>query len=46
MIEFDEYGATMWVPQSHIHDDSDVSKKGDVGEIVISRWLANQKDLL
>ncbi len=35
-----------WIPRSQIDDDSEVYKKGDTGECVISDWLAEQKGLL
>ena len=34
---------TAWVPQSQIHDDSDVWKEGDSGALVVTRWIAEQK---
>lgn len=34
----------VWVPKSHIHDDSEVFAEGDEGDLVVSRWIAEQKD--
>jgi len=36
----------MWIPQTQIHDDSEVYREGDVGKLVITRWIAEQKDLV
>lgn len=38
-------GDEVWIPQSHIHDDSEVYEQGGEGRLVISRWLAEQKGL-
>lgn len=39
-------GAEHWIPQSHVHDDSEVYAEGDEGTLVISEWIAKQKGLL
>jgi len=33
-------GVERWVPQSLIHDDSEVYRKGDEGKLVIAAWFA------
>ena len=33
----------LWVPQSQIHDDSEVWQEGDSGTLVVTRWIAEQK---
>lgn len=42
LIEGEEH----WIPKSHIHDDSEVWRKGQRGELFISEWLALQKGLI
>lgn len=37
-IEGDEY----WIPKSQIHDDSEVWKKGQEGDLVIHYWYARK----
>ena len=32
-----------WIPQSQIHDDSEVWRAGDTGRLVLTRWIARQK---
>jgi hypothetical protein len=32
-----------WVPQSQVHDDSEVWKAGDEGELVLTKWIVEQK---
>jgi hypothetical protein len=32
-----------WIPQSQIHDDSEVWRAGDTGQLVLTRWIAEQK---
>lgn len=43
LVEVD--GENIWIPQSHIDDDSEVSKDGDEGTLVISEWIAKRKGL-
>ena len=33
----------LWVPQDHIHQDSEVYRKGDEGTLIISDWIAEKK---
>lgn len=39
-------GKPIWIPQSHIHDDSEVYKEGTSGTLVISEWIATEKGLV
>lgn len=43
LVEVD--GDEVWIPQSQIDDDSEVSKEGDEGKLVISQWFANKEGL-
>lgn len=38
----------LWIPQSQVHADSEVYNDGpnDSGKLVITHWIAEQKDLL
>lgn len=36
----------LWIPQSQIEDDSEVWKEGDEGDLVVTEWIAEKKDLL
>lgn len=38
-------GEEVWVPQSQIHDDSEVYEVGGEGKLVITRWFADQRGL-
>ncbi len=38
-----EEGRILWVPQSVVHDDSEVYSKGDQGELVVELWWAEQR---
>lgn len=35
-----------WIPQSQVHDDSEVWRTGDRGQLVLTRWIAEQKGLV
>jgi len=39
-------GEEMWIPHSQIHVDSEVFEKGGSGKLVITRWIAEQKELV
>lgn len=39
-------GEEHWIPRSQIDDDSEVYEKGHEGTLVITEWLAIQKDLI
>lgn len=34
-----------WIAKSQIHDDSEVYEKGTEGKLVISEWLAKEKNI-
>ena len=38
-------GKDHWFPKSQIEDDTEVAKKGDKGKLVISDWIAKEKNL-
>jgi hypothetical protein len=38
-----EDGKETWVPQSQVHDDSEVWKEGHSGKLVVESWFAEQK---
>jgi len=38
--DFDE--TPFWVPKSVLHDDSEVWKKGDEGDLVVKHWWAEK----
>jgi len=35
-----------WIPKSVVHEDSEVSREGDSGTIVIMRWFAEKEGLV
>jgi len=38
-------GDEVWLPLSQVSDDSEVYCKGDEGTLIISAWIASQKNL-
>ena len=38
-------GGDVWVPKSQIHDDSEVWKTGQTGDLVVSRWYAERNGI-
>jgi len=43
--DFDVTAEGRWVPKSVIHDDSEVFKKGDKGQVVLKTWWAEKEGL-
>lgn len=39
-------GKEVWIPKSQIDDSSEVKEDGDEGTLVVSEWIAEQKDLI
>lgn len=39
-------GEEHWIPQSQVHDDSEIWKPGDEGKLVITEWIALEKGLV
>lgn len=44
LVEID--GSEYWIPFSQIDEDSEVYRKGDIGELVITQWIAEQNELI
>lgn len=40
-----EDGAGMWIPQSVVHDDSEVYEVGQEGDVIVKRWWAEERGL-
>ena len=40
------YGEQIWLPKSQMHQDSDDLAEGEIGTIIISKWIARQKELI
>jgi hypothetical protein len=38
-------GKEYWIPQSQVHEDSEVWHQGDEGTLVLTAWIAKQKGL-
>ncbi len=38
-------GEEKWIPKSVLHDDSEVTEKGDEGTLVVHQWFADKEDL-
>lgn len=41
----DHGGWEQWVPKSQIHDDSEVYKKGQEGDLIVKSWWAEQNGI-
>ena len=36
----------MWVPKSQIHDDSEIWKLNDTGDLLVNMWFAEKEGLI
>lgn len=36
-------GREVWIPQSQVHDDSEVFQKNQEGTLVVTAWFARQE---
>lgn len=43
-VRFDD-GREEWCPQSQVHEDSEVWKRGDTGTLVVTEWWATRAGL-
>jgi hypothetical protein len=46
LVEMPGKRQPMWIPQSQVHEDSEVWKEGDTGRLVVSMWFAEQRGWL
>jgi hypothetical protein len=44
LVEFVRGGEDRWIPQSVIHADSEVAKKGQAGKLIVLEWWAEKND--
>jgi len=42
----DSWDKPVWIAQSQIGEDSEVYRKGDVGILVVRKWLAVKENLI
>ena len=41
-----ETGEDIWIPKSLVHDDSEVWKEGQEGDVVVAEWWAEKEKLV
>jgi len=39
----EDLGYEVWIPQSQVHEDSEVYALGDEGDIIVSEWFARER---
>lgn len=45
LVAFEGEEGQRWIPKSVVHDDSEVWKKDDVGQLIVKMWWA-EKNIL
>lgn len=43
LVEAPDFDEPTWIPQSQVHEDSEVYKDGDEGVLMVSDWFAKQR---
>lgn len=46
LIEHVDFDEAMWFPLSQVSPDSEVQKQGDEGDLIVTYWIAKQKELV
>lgn len=46
LVVIDGMGKNLWIPKSQIHDDSEVYRDGQQGEVVVTQWWAGKQGLV
>jgi hypothetical protein len=46
LVEAPGFDEPQWIPQSVVHDDSEVYEKDGEGTLIIEDWFANEKGWL
>ncbi len=43
LVRCDEWEDDEWIPKSQVHDDSEVYKAYQTGDMLVTEWIAIQK---
>lgn len=43
LVRADEFDEPVWIPQSQVHEDSEVWKLGQTGDLVVTEWFAEKQ---
>lgn len=43
LVSAPDFDEPRWIPQSMVHDDSDVWEKGDEGILIVQEWWAKKQ---
>jgi hypothetical protein len=43
LINAPEFDEPQWVPQSQVHDDSDIYQEGEEGDLAVKTWWAEKE---
>jgi hypothetical protein len=46
LVESPNLEEPLWIPNSQVHDDSEIWKQGETGTLTITEWWANKEGLL
>lgn len=43
LVNAPEFDKPQWVPQSQVHDDSDIYQEGEEGDLKVKTWWAEKE---
>ena len=43
LVDAPDFGVAEWIPQSVIHEDSEVYEAGTDGDLIVTDWFARKK---
>jgi hypothetical protein len=43
LVEAEEFDEPIWIPQSQVHEDSEVWQKGQTGDLIVTDWFAEKQ---
>jgi len=43
LVQAPEFDTLQWIPLSAVHDDSEVYRAGDEGDLLLKEWFAEKK---
>jgi hypothetical protein len=46
LVKFEDREEPIWIPQSQVHDDSEIWVEGDKGKLVVYEWIAIKNGLV
>lgn len=46
LVEAEDFDEDTWIPQSQVHEDSEIWKEGQNGALILKDWIAGKLGLI